>query len=94
MEQRLNERLEEIVEEDDPEKFNLMRSDLLKAIGQASCMRLFFVIESAFHDPDPMIVNTTIEAAGKTLHLSFVPPLLEMLADARSFSNPLAALRP
>ncbi|MBL0019515.1 MAG: HEAT repeat domain-containing protein [Bacteroidetes bacterium] len=92
LEQRRNERLEEIVEEDDPEKFNLMRSDLLKAIGQASCMRLFFVIESAFHDPDPMIVNTAIEAAGKTLHLSFVPPLLEMLADERYFSNARTAL--
>ncbi|HEX2899210.1 MAG TPA: Npt1/Npt2 family nucleotide transporter, partial [Bacteroidia bacterium] len=92
LEQRLNERLEEIVQEDDPEKFNLMRSDLLKAIGQASCMRLFFVIESAFHDADPQVVGTAIESAGNTLHLSFVPPLMEMLSDERYFPQARQAL--
>jgi ATP:ADP antiporter, AAA family len=92
LEERLQERLEEIVREKDPEKFNLMRADLLKAIGQASCVRLFFVIESAFHDADPTVVATAIEAAGDTLHLSFVPPLMEMLPDDRYFSHAREAL--
>jgi ATP:ADP antiporter, AAA family len=92
LEERLQERLDEIVKEKDPEKFNVMRADLLKAIGQASCVRLFFVIESAFHDADHTVVATAIAAAGDTLHLSFVPPLMEMLPDDRYFSHARQAL--
>lgn len=83
LEQRLNDRMAQIVQEDDPERFSLMRCDLLKAIGHASHVRLFFVIESALNDPDPQVVAIAIEAAGNTLHLSFVPPLMEMLPDSR-----------
>lgn len=92
LEQRLYERLEEIANEEDPERFQVMRTDLLKAIGHSSCVRLFFVIESAFHDQDPGVVATAIEAAGNTMHLSFVPPLMEMLADDRYFSQAREAL--
>jgi ATP:ADP antiporter, AAA family len=92
LEQRLYERLEAITQEADPEKFHVMRADLLKAIGHAGIAKLFFVIESAFHDLDPEVVNTAIEAAGNTLHLSFLPPLLEMLPQAQYFAAAREAL--
>ena len=92
VEQRLYDRLEAIANENDPEKFSVMRSDLLKAIGHASCLKLFFVIESAFHDPDAAVVATAIEAAGNSMHLSFLPSLLEMLPEERYFSHTREAL--
>jgi AAA family ATP:ADP antiporter len=92
LEERLHQRLEEIVHESDPVKFNVMRCDLLKAIGHANCTRMFFVIESALNDPDPVIVQTAIAAAGNTLQLSFVGSLLEMLTDPRYYSHAREAL--
>ncbi len=92
LDQRLYERLEAIAQEDDPEKFHVMRSDLLKAIGYAGSPKLLFVIESAFHDRDPEVVTTAIEAAGNSLHLSFLPPLLEMLPDEQHFAHAREAL--
>lgn len=92
LEQRLYERLEEIAGEDDPEKFHVMRVDLLKAIGHSGFTKLFFVIESAFHDPDPEVVMAAIAAAGNTLHLSFLPPLLDLLPSDRYFEAAREAL--
>lgn len=91
-EELLNERLELISNESDAKLAAKMRIDLLKAIGHSASKRFFFVIESALYDPDPEIVKTAIEAAGDTLHLSFLPPLLELLANEQFVNDARKAL--
>ncbi len=91
-EARLNDRLELISKENDPAHHRIMLIDLLKAIGQSAAKRFFFVIETALYDDDPILVKTAIKAAGNTLHLSFLPPILELLVNEKYVNEARAAL--
>ena len=65
---------------------------LLKTIGVANLPEYYKIIPPYFEHADPEIIQTAIEAAGTTMHPSFIPTLVEFLPNKLFRNTTIEAL--